>query len=403
MGEVPYFVSLDEAVRIAKQTPLVLGDETLSLDDAYGRILATDLISKVDDPAFDNSAMDGFTMRFEDTLNAPSTLKITGLSQAGSDIETSNVEAGCAYRIMTGAPIPNGADSILQIELCEVDEQQQSVTLLQQSKKHFIRKRGENLQKGQVALSKGSILTPSKIGLCATMGHAEVPVVTKAKVAIISTGDELVPPGQQLQPGQLYESNSFGLAGLVKWLGHQPHRFNAVPDTLNELRAALDQAAETCDVILTSGGVSMGEWDLVRKIMQEEGDLKFWRVKLRPGSPPLFGTWKGTPIFGLPGNPVSSHVVFRMIVAPWLRYSTAATGPIETSVRVKLADRVKSTDDCTTLRRIQIHSTEEGLIGTQGSHQGSGNLESLASADALTLLQPGQKAEVGVWIDALIL
>ncbi len=402
MGEVPYFVSLDEAVRIAKQTPLTLANETLSLDDAHGRILATDLVSKVDDPAFDNSAMDGFAMRFEDTLNPPSILKITGVSQAGSDIESSNVEVGCAYRIMTGAPIPKGADSILQIELCEVDEQQ-SVTLLQQSKKHFIRKKGENLQKGQVALSKGSILTPSKIGLCATMGYAEVPVVSRAKVAIISTGDELVAPGQQLQPGQLYESNSFGLAGLVKWLGHQPHRFNAVPDTISQLRTALDQAAKTCDIILTSGGVSMGDWDLVRKIMEEEGDLKFWRVKLRPGSPPLFGTWKGTPIFGLPGNPVSSHVVFRMIVAPWLRHSTSATGPIETSVRVKLADKIKSTDDCTTLRRIQIHSTEEGLIGTQGSHQGSGNLESLASADALTLLQPGQKAEVGVWIDALIL
>ena len=152
MGEVPYFVSLDEAGRIAKQTPLALDNETLSLDDAHGRILATDLISKVDDPAFDNSAMDGFAMRFEDTLNPPSILKITGLSQAGSDIESSNVEVGSAYRIMTGAPIPKGADSILQIELCEVDEQQQSVTLLQKSKKHCIRKRGENLQKGQVAL-----------------------------------------------------------------------------------------------------------------------------------------------------------------------------------------------------------------------------------------------------------
>ena len=147
----------------------------------------------------------------------------------------------------------------------------------------------------------------------------------------------------------------------------------------------------------------MGDWDLVRKIMQEEGDIKFWRVKLRPGSPPLFGMWKGTPIFGLPGNPVSSHVVFRMIVAPWLRYSTSATGPIETLVRVKLADKVKSTEDCMTLRRIQIYSTDEGLVGTQPRHQGSGNLESLASADALTLLKPGQNGEAGEWIDALIL
>jgi len=403
MGEVPYFITLDEAVNIVKQYPLSLMAENISLDDAHGRILATDLASKVDDPAFDNSAMDGFAMRFEDTITPPTTLKITGLSQAGMGVEKSNVEPGCAYRIMTGAPMPNGADSILQIELCEVDEQHQTVTLVEQSKKHFIRKKAENLQKGQVALTKGSLLTPSKIGLCATMGYGEIPVTSKAKVAIISTGDELISPGQELQPGQLYESNSYGLAGLVKWLGHQPMRFNAVSDTINELREALDKAAQNCDVILTSGGVSMGDYDLVRKIMQEEGDLKFWRVKLRPGSPPLFGMWKGTPIFGLPGNPVSSHVVFRMIVAPWFRHSTSATGPIETQVRVKLADKVKSTEDCMTLRRIQIHSTEEGLIGTQPRHQGSGNLESLASADALTLLGPGQIGEVGEWIDALIL
>ncbi len=403
MGEVPYFITLDEAVNIVKQYPLSLMAENISLDDAHCRILATDLASKVDDPAFDNSAMDGFAMHFEDTITPPTTLKITGLSQAGMDVEKSNVESGCAYRIMTGAPMPNGADSILQIELCDVDEQQQTVTLQEQSKKHFIRKKAENLQKGQTALAKGSLLTPSKIGLCATMGYGEIPVVSKAKVAIISTGDELIPPGQELQPGQLYESNSYGIAGLVKWLGHQAKRFSAVSDTIDELRDALDQAAQNCDVILTSGGVSMGDYDLVRKIMQEEGDLKFWRVKLRPGSPPLFGMWKGTPIFGLPGNPVSSHVVFRMIVAPWLRHSTSANGPIETPVRVKLADKVKSTEDCITLRRIQIHNTDQGLVGTQPRHQGSGNLESLASADALTLLQPGQIGEVGEWIDALIL
>lgn len=403
MGEVPYFVTLNEAVAIAKQHPLQITTENVSLDDAHGRILATDLTSKVNDPAFDNSAMDGFAMRHSDTLTPPSTLKISGLSQAGMDVESSNVASGCAYRIMTGAPMPNGADSILQIELCQVDEQQQTVTLLEESKKHFVRKSGENLQKGQVALSKGALLTPSKVGLCATMGYGEVSVVSRAKIAIISTGDELVAPGQELRPGQLYESNSYGIAGLVKWLGHQPHRFDAVSDTMDELRKALDQAAKTCDAILTSGGVSMGDWDLVRKIMQQEGDLKFWRVKLRPGSPPLFGFWKGTPIFGLPGNPVSSHVVFRMLVAPWLRHSTSASGPIETQVRVKLADKVKSSDDCMTLRRIQIHNTEQGLIGKQPQHQGSGNLQSLATADALTLLYPGQTGEVGQWIDALIL
>lgn len=147
----------------------------------------------------------------------------------------------------------------------------------------------------------------------------------------------------------------------------------------------------------------MGEFDFVRALMEREGDMKFWRVKIRPGSPPLFGTWGGTPLFGLPGNPVSSHVVFRLLVAPFLRRATGADGPVEWRVRAQLRDRVKSTNDCLTLRRVTLTSTPEGLMAHQPRHQGSGNLESLASADALTLLQPGQSGEVGEWIDVMVL
>ena len=148
------------------------------------------------------------------------------------------------------------------------------------------------------------------------MGHATVPVFQRLRIAIVSTGDELKSPGEPLSHGEIYESNSYGLAGLVEWSGHTPVRFPAVADTMDELRKALTEAAETCDLILTSGGVSMGEFDYVRRIMEEEGDVHFWRMKIRPGSPPLFGLWNDTPLFGLPGNPVSSHVVFRMLVAP---------------------------------------------------------------------------------------
>ena len=223
------------------------------------------------------------------------------------------------------------------------------------------------------------------------------------KVAILSTGDELKPPGEELVHGEIYESNSYGLAGLVEWAGHTPVRFPAVADSMDSLRKALNQASATCDVILTSGGVSMGEFDYVRRLMEEEGDLHFWRMKIRPGSPPLFGTWATTPLFGLPGNPVSSHVVFRMLVAPYLRHALGSDGPKEWTVRAKLCDPVKSTKDCVTLRRVTLVSTEEGMMAYQPRHQGSGNIESLASAHGLTLLQPGQSGDAGEWIDVLVL
>jgi molybdopterin molybdotransferase len=210
-------------------------------------------------------------------------------------------------------------------------------------------------------------------------------------------------PGEPLRHGEIYESNSYGLAGLVEWAGHEPVRFASVSDSLNSLRIALNEAASTCDVILTSGGVSMGEFDYVRRLMEDEGDIHFWRMKIRPGSPPLFGLWNTTPLFGLPGNPVSSHVVFRMLVAPYLRSALGADGPREWTVRARLCDRVKSTKDCLTLRRVTLTSTDEGMMAHQPKHQGSGNLDSLATAHGLTLLQPGESGEVGEWIEVLVL
>ncbi len=400
MAEIPHFISLDEALNIAGGVNVELQTENLGLDDAHNRILAENLRSKVDDPAFDNSAMDGFTMRYEDTLNPPTILDIIAEVQASHQENLPQVGVGQAARIMTGAPIPPGANSILQIEKCEVIGDR--VKLLEQSKPNFIRIQGENLKKGQTILTSGEYLTPEKVGLCATMGHSSIEVFSPLKIAIISTGDELIPPGKDLKPGEIYESNSYGLAGLVKTTGHIPVRMESMADNLDDLRQAFNHAAKECDIILTSGGVSMGEYDLVRSIMEDEGEIKFWRIKIRPGSPPLFGLWNGTPIFGLPGNPVSSHIVFRMLVAPWIRGLTNSVNPLEKKIRVKLATKIKPTKDCLTLRRITIEATEEGFIGHQKIHQGSGNLASLTHSDALTLLQPKQSAEPGDWIDAIL-
>lgn len=401
MSKVPYFVQFEEALEISQRRKISVEIEELDLDSCHNRILAADLVSKVDDPPFDNSAMDGFAMRNQDTLSPPTTLDIIGTIQAAGQEDDVVVGENQAVRIMTGAPMPKGADSILQIEMTEVDGNK--VTLLKESMKDFVRFKGENLTKGQVAISAGTLLTPSQIGMCATMGYGTLPVFKPLKIAIISTGDELIQPGQELLRGQIYESNSFGIAGLVRRLGHIPIRMQCVGDTLEDLRKTLNEASESCDLILTSGGVSMGEWDLVRKIMEDEGILDFWRVKLRPGSPPLFGLWGETPIFGLPGNPVSSHVVFRMIVAPWIRNLTGADGPVENRAFARLATVVKPTKDCLTLRRVTIEKGENELIASQKIHQGSGNIASMAHSEALVILQPGEDYPIGKIVEIIYL
>jgi len=401
MSEVPYFLPLEEAINLSLKHKLSCLVEHVSLDNAHQRILAEDLHSMVNDPPFDNSAMDGFAVRHEDTQHPPSTLKVVATSQAAAGKSDLSLVSGQAVRIMTGAPVPNGADAIIPIEACIISGDQ--VTLNQPSKPHFIRKCGENIAEGQLGLEKGTPLTPQAISMCATMGHPTVPVVQRLKIGIISTGDELKSPGEQLSYGEIYESNSYGLSGLVKMLGHIPIRYPAVHDSMEALREQFTIAAQECDLFLTSGGVSMGEWDFVRKLMETEGNLVFWRVKIRPGSPPLFGHWNGTPMFGLPGNPVSSHVVFRMLVVPYLRGSLGTNYPHDRIVHARLNTNVRSTKDCLTLRRVTLKSTDEGFIANQPKHQGSGNIDSLSSADGLTLLQPGQSGEAGQLIQVLLL
>ena len=401
MKQVPYFISLREAITLTLKHKLECSTEHVDLDNAHQRILATDLHSTVNDPPFDNSAMDGFAVRFEDTKVAPSQLEIIATSQAAAGDENLSLTNGQAVRIMTGAPIPIGADAIIPIEACSIEEN--TVTLNQPSKPHFIRKCGENIAKDEVGLKQGTYLTPQAISLCATMGHATVPVIERLKIGIISTGDELKSPGDDLEYGEIYESNSYGLSGLVKMLGHIPVRYSAVHDSIDALREQFDVAAEECDLFITSGGVSMGEWDFVRKLMETEGDIVFWRVKIRPGSPPLFGHWKNTPMFGLPGNPVSSHVVFRMLVVPFLRSSLNTSYPLDRIVHARLQTNVRSTKDCLTLRRVTLRSTIDGFLADQPKHQGSGNIDSLSSADGLTLLQPGQSGDAGELIEVLLL
>jgi molybdopterin molybdotransferase len=398
----PYFIPLEEAVEIALKRRLSPDIEEISIDKAFHRTLSEPLSALTNDPPFDNSAMDGFAVKYSESKNPPNNFKISNTIEAGNKFDNSII-SGEAARIMTGAPIPKGADSIIPIEACEVDEENQIVTLNQESKPHFIRKKGENFTENEILLKVGTLLTPEKISLCAAMGHNKIKVFKPLKVAIISTGDELRLPGEVLEKGEIYESNTFGLSGLVNWLGHEPVRFSSVVDNLDKLRETLDTAAKTCDVIITSGGVSMGDRDFVRKIMEDEGEIDFWRIKVRPGSPPLFGAWNETPIFGLPGNPVSSHVVFRILCGPWFRAQTSSSQPQESKIIVKLDQDIKTVPGFITLRRIHLYESEGEILATTKHHQGSGNIASIALGEALTLLGPNDTGKKGEYCSALIL
>ena len=395
-------VSIDRAKILISESKLNLPSENIHLDNVNGRILAEGLISKVNDPRFNNSAMDGWAVKEADCQHAAETvLKIVGTIQAGAE-QTISINSGEACKITTGAPMPDGADAIVIVENSKVEGN--NVIIFGQAKKTFIRIKGENLSKGKLALSKGTHMTPSTISLAATMGYDEVPVYRKPIIGIISTGDELVMPNSEINEHQIFESNSFGIAALVEKMGGKPIRYGIVTDSIDELRVTLNHAAEDCDALITSGGVSMGDWDIVRKIMEVEGQINFWKVNMRPGGPPLFGEWKKKPLFGLPGNPVSSHLVFLMLVGPWFSntYGIEETAPpnLGRKVRVTMRDSVKGAKNKLCLRRIRIVSTTNGLQALTHTHQGSGNIHSMVAHNGVTLLPPNTNAKIGDIIDA---
>ena len=388
----PYFVSLNEAISLCQETHIQLNSEIIPISESINRIVSTDIRAIVNDPGFDNSAMDGFAVIHSDTTSPPSKLSIIGSLMAGS-ADNHQLSSGQAIRIMTGAPIPQGADSIIPIEACTVNGDE--VILNQPSKPHFIRRLGENFAKGQIIFSLGEVMSPEKIALCAAAGVAEISVFKKLKIAVISTGDELKSLNQNLEHGQIYESNSYGLAALVSIYGHDATRFPNVVDNLDNLRDTLNKAAKNHDCIITSGGVSMGDKDFVRILMEQEGEIKFWRVKMRPGSPPIFGSWNKVPIFGLPGNPVSSHVVFRAIVGKWLTSLTNSADINNRQINAILAEDIKTQEGFTTFRRVELFTEDDVTFARLKGHQGSGNIAGIAMSDGLTIIQPDEMGNKG--------
>jgi molybdopterin molybdotransferase len=309
-------LSVDEAldVLLAGARPVTDVEEVPTLE-ATDRVLARAQVSTMDVPPMDNSAMDGYAVRTADVKAPDTRLKVAQRIQAGSVGRA--LEPGTAARIFTGAPIPPGADAIVMQEFCVADGETVVVKKVPEPQA-WIRRRASDIARGAQILAAGIRLRPQDTGLAASVGIKTLPLHRRVRLGLFFTGDELVMPGDPLPPGRIYNSNRFTLNGLAKVFGCEVRDYGIVPDTLEATRAMLKRAAAQCDVIVTSGGVSVGDADFVKPAVEAEGSLLMWKIAMKPGRPLAFGTVGKAAFIGLPGNPVSSFVTFLIFVRPFL-------------------------------------------------------------------------------------
>ncbi len=309
-------LSYEQAVEqiVAAAQPLT-EHRSVPLREALGCVLAEPVISSIDVPGWDYSAMDGYALRAADSAHSGAELPVSQRLPAGVSPEP--LEPGTAARIFTGAPIPAGADTVVMQEVCEaLDDRVRINTEVQPDSN--IRRRGEDIERDSVVIPAGTKLQPQHIGLAATVGCARLSVVRRPKVALLASGDELVTPGEPLEPGKIYNSNLFSATAMLQALGCEVIDMGIVEDTLQATKAALSRAAAQADLVLASGGVSVGEEDHVKPAVEALGSLDLWKIAIRPGKPVAFGTIGGTPFIGSPGNPVSLFVTFILFVRPFL-------------------------------------------------------------------------------------
>jgi len=368
-----------ERVMTAARPPI---SERVSLDTALGRVLAEELQCQRDIPPWDNSAMDGFAVRHEDV---PGRLRILETIAAG-DVPTKTVVEGACSRIMTGAPMPPGADAVIMVEQSTVDGDFVQLDADAGPRKN-VRPQGGDVAMGQVVLRPGAILGPSELGMASSLGLPSVLVAQKPRVAILSTGDEVVEAGWPVNAGQIWSSNTLSLMGQVRQAGGEPIHCGIGPDNREGLNAALQRCLRA-DVVLTTGGVSMGDFDIVREVFQ---DMDFWKVAIKPGKPLAFGSLVAhnggrIPLFGLPGNPVSCMVNFLEFVRPVLRTMLGDPRPFLPIRPARLTSGIRKRRGRALLARVALRWEGAELVATPTATQSSGVLMTMMQADGLTLL-----------------
>ncbi len=396
---MPDLLSVDDALKGILERIIPLSAETIPVPDALGRTLAEDIRAEVNIPSFANSSMDGYAVRADDTANAqkeaPAQLAVVMDIPAGASPQQS-IRAGEAARIMTGAPLPEGADAVVPVENTDaqwrigVDTPLNPQVQIYRSAKRgdSIRQVGEDIREGQVILKAGASIRAQEIGVLVSVGCAEIPVIRQPRVAIISSGDELIGLNEPLTPGKIRDSNSYTLAALVSTYGAVPIRISPARDTLEDVRRCFREALDQHpDILLSSAGVSVGAFDVVRMVIEELGQVDFWRINLRPGKPLAFGQVKGIPFFGLPGNPVSAMVTFDLFVRPSLLQMSgrAVTTPMITAT---IAEDLQS-DGRRSYLRVRLEQQDGTWIAHMTGTQSSGALTSMILADGLLIVPEG--------------
>jgi molybdopterin molybdotransferase len=355
--------------------------ELIPLAHADGLVLANDLIATIDLPPFENSAMDGYAVRAVDIQHLPLTLPVSQDIPAGRT-DTEPLVAGTAARIMTGAPLPPGADVIVQVERTDGGVDEVRIDSAPAAGVH-VRTRGEDVRAGSVVLPAGTVIGPPQIGVAAALGFAELPVRRPLRVLVLSTGSELVEPGKPLGPGQIYESNAPMLAAGINAVGAVARVEHFVADNVDELRATLRRAGGDTDLIITSGGVSAGAYEVVKDALTGEG-IEFAKVAMQPGMPQGAGRYAGIPVVTLPGNPVSSYVSFEVFLRPAIRAAMGHPDITRPVVKVPLATPVDSPAGKRQFRRGHL-DTVEGTVAPWGG-PGSHLLSWLAGADSMFVI-----------------
>jgi molybdopterin molybdotransferase len=392
--------SFHEARRIILESVAPLGAEVVTALDAVGRVVAEDVRAPFDLPRWDNSAMDGFALRAQDAAE-PGGLRVSGYVPAGAT-PAGAIAAGTAVRVLTGAPIPPGADAVVPIE--HTEEQGGTVRLLRPiAAGQNVRRRGEDLRAGDVVLAAGAVLGPAELSALASCARLAVPVVRRARVAILSTGDELVEPGAPLAPGLIHDSNAWALAAAVRQAGGVPAVLGIARDDRGALRRLLAEGL-AADALVTSAGVSVGDRDLVREVLEELGVRQlFWKVDIKPGRPTAFALAGTTPVFSLPGNPVATLLTFDQLVRPALLRMMGHARVLRPLVPATLAGGLERKPGRVEFVRVRLERSGGALVATSAGDQATGKLRTLLRADGIVLvpaergaIEPGGAVEVQV-------
>lgn len=384
------FISFDEARQIVLQSAVRTGTETVSFDQALGRTLAQHIVSQDTVPPFDNSAMDGFAVRRADTAETPVRLEIAADIPAGTEF-TGTIEGGQAARIMTGAPVPDGTDAVVPVEKTRMDGDTGVWIDETPRKSAHIRRAGEELIEGDLVLESGLVVTPPVIGVFATLGITKLMVSAAPRVAIISTGDELVAPHKKPGPGQIRNSNGPALAAQTLSAGGNPCRILHALDNPADIRRVISKAQDV-DLIVFSGGVSMGEYDYVRTELDNMGARwEFWKVRQRPGKPLAFGYLNDIPVIGLPGNPVSSSICFEEYVRPLLAQMMGRANVIRPLEPALLTMDTPKVEALYTFARgvLAVSAGRPKLTVSITGNQASNRITSMVHADCILHLPEG--------------